>query len=83
MSRTARKRFLLVGNITEVLKMRNERCKHTFTCQPNKEHYYTVYGKKVSVQEFNQMFPVDFKPIEEKGSNPDRTKSWMHGSKSY
>lgn len=78
-----KKRFLLVGNVKQVLENRNQKLKHTFTYLPNGDSYYLVDGKKVGVKEFNEMFPVDFKPPITKGANYDRTKNWVHGDKSY
>lgn len=78
-----KRRSILVGNIRQVLNNRNKRLKYTFTYLPNGENYYMVDGKKVSVKEFNEMFPIEFKPLMQKGANYDRTKNWLHGDKSY
>lgn len=75
--------ILLVGNLKQVMENRIKRGKYIFTYESNGTNYYTVDGKKISVKEFNAMFPVDFKPPIRKGKNSDPTKNWMHGEKSY
>ena len=74
---------LLVGNLKEIIDSKNKRNNYTFTYNSNGNNYYTVDNKKLSIEEFNEMFPIEFKPQNKKGRNSDKTKSWMHGEKSY
>lgn len=77
------KKFLLVGNVRQVLLNRKKRLQYTFTYLPNGSKFYNVDGVKMDVKEFNDKFPVDFKPPLGKGANYDRTKNWVYGDKSY
>ena len=78
-----RKRYLLVGNVKEVMANKLARSKYTFTYKSNEDCYYTVDKKKLTIEEFNTLFPIEFKPPAPKGENYDRTKNWLHGDKSY
>ena len=78
-----RRRYLLVGNVKEVLENKLIRSKYTFTYECNGDGYYTVDGEKITIEEFNILFPIELKPPAPKGENYDRTKNWLHGNKSY
>lgn len=69
---------LLVGNIKEVIENKEKRNKYLFTYERNGNNYYTVDGRKVSVEAFNRMFPIKFKRNLNKGKNCDGTKTWMN-----
>jgi hypothetical protein len=75
--------FFRVSNLKTVFKNRSLRSKYVFTYEPTGERYYTVDGKKVTIEKFNEMFPIEFKKISSKGDNPDIRKNWVNGGKSY
>lgn len=70
-------------NIQEIVKNKALRNLYIFTYKPDGKNYYTVNSKKISVDQFNEMFPIQLTKHNPKGNNYDKTKNWMHGEKSY
>jgi len=77
------KPYLLIGNVKEIIDNKALRLKYTFRYEDSGHSYYIVDGNKVSEKDFNAMFPIDVKPIMNKGENSDRRKNWVYGGKSY
>lgn len=46
-------------------------------------NFYTYEGRVYSEKEFEDLYHLNLKPLATKGKNYDRTKSWLHGDKSY
>lgn len=78
-----KERYIKVGNIHEIVRNKRERCNYVFTYEATGENYYVVGDKKLTIDEFHKMFPIDIKPPVNKGLNSDRTKNWINGEKSY
>jgi hypothetical protein len=74
---------ILVGNIQRVIENKINRQSYLFTYQPNGNNYYLVNGEKVSIEKFNELFPIEFKPYSSNTENPDKTKNWIQDKKSY
>jgi hypothetical protein len=72
-----------VDNIQEVVANRNIVKTTPFVYKSTGESYYLLDGKKVSIEDFESMFPLDLKPVAPKGANYDKTKNWVFGDKSY
>lgn len=72
-----------VSNIAAVIKRKYFRMYTPYRITPNEE-YYLVNGEKVSVSQFNILYPeISLLPIRNKGGNSDRTKNWLHDQKSF
>ena len=76
-------KYQTTTNIQEVIENKRLRNLHIFTYESSGKNYYTVNGKKVKTEKFNDMFPIELIKRNPKGSNFDKTKNWMNGEKSY
>lgn len=77
------KPYILIGNVKEIVENKALRLKYTYRYDGLGDSYYIVDGKKMSESIFNARFPIDVKPIMNKGENSDRRKNWIYGGKSY
>lgn len=64
---------LKVTGIAEYVRNKAKRKQTLFTITPAGSFYFHE-GERVKESEFNAQFPLDLKPINFKGENPDGTK---------
>jgi hypothetical protein len=76
-------KYQTTTNIQEVVKNKAIRNFYVFTYEPSGKCYYNVNGKKISSAKFNDMFPIELRKHNPKGSNSDKSRNWMNGYKSY
>lgn len=78
-----KKNAIKVANIGQVVRNKSIRRSTVFVFSPNMSGHYLYDNKAIPVNKFNELFPIQLKPIAFKGKNYDRTKNWIHGDKSY
>jgi hypothetical protein len=71
------------GNIQEVMENKLKRCKFSFRYNPDGTCYYEMGEYRLSVEEFENKYPIEILPLFRKGENSDRTKNWLYNKKSY
>lgn len=77
------KSAIKVSNIQSYVENKRIRDTTPFVITPDGESYYLHESRKVNPNTFEKLFHLDLKPLALKGDNSDRTKSWIHGEKSY
>ena len=75
--------YHLADNLNEVLANRLKRMTYTFRYDNRGNGHYIRGDEILSVEEMKHKYPVEIlKPLP-KGGNPDGTKKWLNGEKSY
>lgn len=73
--------------LSEYLKNKEIRNNMRYTCNPQRQGYVILEHCIISDEEVNEMLPLREKVLlwnhNNKGQNPDKTKNWMNGEKSY
>jgi hypothetical protein len=70
-------------NIAEVMKNKDIRYSYRYLYKHNGEGFYIKGKKCIPEAEFEKMYPIEIKSPPPKGSNPDKSKNWIHDAKSY
>lgn len=71
------------GNIQEVIKNKYRRSLFLFRYNPDGTCYYELGGIRLTIEQFEERYPIELIPFFNKGENSDRTKNWIYNKKSY
>ena len=77
------KTAIKVGNISQVVNNQLKRTYTPYTVNEEGKGFYVVGEVLIPEEEFNRLHPVQLLPLQNKGTNSDRTKNGLHGGKSY